>query len=56
MIYKYICSKTKINGIPDHTDYSLKDKQIQYYRIYYTEPSFFFQPYLLLRSKMYVSQ
>jgi hypothetical protein len=40
MIYKYICSDTKIKGIPDETVY-LNDIQIKYYRIYYTERPFF---------------
>ena len=36
VIYRYIRSETKINGIPDYTDYDLKNnKQIKYYKIYF---------------------
>lgn len=43
VIYRYIRSETKINGIPDYTDYDLKNnKQIKYYKIYYTELPFLF--------------
>ena len=54
LIYRYICSETKIKGIPDYTDYDLKNnQQIKYYKIYYTD--YLFSTSFVVAFKMYVS-